>query len=211
MSLERPPLPEVGEAEFADVDHFLFRELDGIGAEIPRLHLVLAHLYPTQVPYSANLCLVLRHTAARAEFFDLFLAGIWCVVGSRGFGGGSGVLHVDEIHFLVFELGSTFENFGLHHSDIAAFVIFDPIFFAASFGGSAGRFALGVRGRTKLRRCGYIAGAGRAGTRTFLTRFGRWCFGGWGTRFLLVRFVRGWPFDFTGKVDTGGGDPFCSI
>jgi len=173
VALEGPPSAEVRQAELADVHHFFFRVFDRVRAEVPRLHLVLAHLHPAQVPHPADFRLVLRHAAARAEFLDLLLARVRGVVGGGGLGGGGGVLDVDEVHLFVFGFGRAFEHFGLHDRDMAAFVIFAPVLFAAGFGGSGDCFALGVRRCAELGRRGHFAGPSRAWTRAFLTRFGK--------------------------------------
>lgn len=196
VALERAALPEVRQAELADVDHFLFRVFYRVRAEVPRFHLMLAHLHAAEVPHPADLRLVLRHAAARAEFLDLFFARVRGVVGGRGLGGGGGVLDVNEVHFFVFGLGSAFEDFGLYDGDIAAFVVFASVLLSAGFGGSGDCFALGVRRGPELGRCGYITGCGRAWTRPFLTCFGEWGFGGRGTGFLLFGLFGGGPFDF---------------
>ena len=145
VALERSALPEIRQAELADVHHLLFRVLDRVRAEVPGFHLVLAHLHPAEVAHPADLRLVLRHAAARAEFLNLFFARVGNVVGGGSLGGGGGILDVDEVHLFVFGLRGTIEDLDLHDGDIAAVVIFTPILFAAGFGGYCRRFALGVR------------------------------------------------------------------
>ena len=161
VALERSALPEIRQAELADVHHLLFRVLDRVRAEVPGFHLVLAHLHPAEVAHPADLRLVLRHAAAGPELLDLFFARVWGVVWGGGLGGGGGVLDVDEVHFFVFGLGRAFEDFGRNDGDVAALVVFAPVFLAAGFGGACGRFALGVRGGAELGRRRYIAGFGR--------------------------------------------------
>ena len=196
VPLERFAPAEVRQAEFANVYHFFFREFNGVRAEVPRFHLVLAHLHPAEVAHPADFRLVLRHAAAGAELFDFFFARVGGVVGGGRFGGGRRVLDVHEVHFFVFGLRRAFEDFCLHNGDIAAFVILRPVLFAPGFRGSCRRFALGVDRGSKLWRRGYIARASRAGPRAFLTGFGRGSFGWWGAGLFLLGFFRGGPLNF---------------
>lgn len=86
---------EVREAELVDVDEVYVRVFGGVGREVPGLDLVEAHLDFGDVADEVQLCVVLDHRPAGAEFFDLLL---W--VGEWGeflfdFGEGVGVGHVD--------------------------------------------------------------------------------------------------------------------
>lgn len=104
----------VGEAEFADVDHVGVGVRAWIGAEVPGLHLVFAHLDPLQVPDAGDLGLVLRHAAAGPQLFDFFLAAIRPLVGcgACGFGCSGGILDINKVEVAVFGFGRAGSDFG---------------------------------------------------------------------------------------------------
>lgn len=104
----------VGEAELADVDHVGVGVRTGVGAEVPGLHLVFAHLDPLQVPDAGDLGLVLRHAATGPQLFNFFLAAVRALVGCRacGFGCSGGILDIDQVEVAVFGFGRAGGDFG---------------------------------------------------------------------------------------------------
>ena len=109
---------EVAEAEFADVHRVGGREGGGVRGEVPGFHFEGAHLDAVEVPHARDFGLVLRHAAARPELFDLFFARVGGVVlRVRRFGGGGGVLDVDEVELRVLGFGGAGDDFGGDHGD----------------------------------------------------------------------------------------------
>lgn len=101
----------VVEAEFTNVHHLpVGGELGGVRGEVPRFHLVVAHLDAPEVAYARDLGLVLRHAAGRAQFFDFVFSRVGhvcCTGGVDGFGSRGEFLHVDEVEVLVVWLRGT--------------------------------------------------------------------------------------------------------
>lgn len=136
----------VREAEFADVDHVGFGEGLRVGAEIPGLHLMFAHLDALQIAYAGDFGLILRHAAAGPEFFDLFLARVGALFcgGSAGFGGSGGILEVSDVEVTVIGLGGARCDFRSNDRDrlIAA----GAVVLLTANQRRAGRLGLGITG-----------------------------------------------------------------
>lgn len=140
----------VAEAKLADVDHVGFGEGLWVRGEVPGFHFVLAHLHTLEVAHARDFRLVLRHAAARAEFFDLFLARVGALGGggAGGFGGGGGILQVGDVNVFAVVVGfgrSGGDDFGGDDGNglIAAGAV---VLFAADERGAGWLMGLGVAG-----------------------------------------------------------------
>ena len=111
---------KVAEAELANVHHVFFGEGNGVGAKVPRLEFVAAHLHAREIAHAGDFGLVLGHGAAGAEFLNLFLAGEVVLIvrlGIGSFGDGGRILDFDEVDIFVFGLGRAFGDFGCEDGD----------------------------------------------------------------------------------------------
>lgn len=145
VSLKGPFTGEIAQAELADMDDFLFGEGEGVGREIPRFHFVSAHGEASEVAHAGDLGLVLGHGAARAEFFDFFLAGVGDGGGGgRGLCGGGGVLHVEHVDVFVFGFGRVGCEFRGEDGEGVVGIL--TVFFPAGEGGADGACGIFIAG-----------------------------------------------------------------
>ena len=174
---------EVAEAEFADVDGFGGGEGGGVRREVPGFHFEGAHLDAVEVPYAGDFGLVLGHAAACAEFFDFFFARVGGVMlRVRRFGGGGGILDVDEVELRVLAFGGAGDDFGGDHGD--GVVAARAVVLLASHEGRPYRFGRIARGGAEFWGLGVLAARRCCGRRSrpFLARGGFGEGGGFGSR-----------------------------
>jgi len=137
VSLKGPFTGEIAQAEFADMDEFLFCEGEGVGREIPGFHFMGAHGDTGKVPHARDLGLVLSHGAAGPKFFYFFFAGVGHGRGDGGcFCDGGGILYVEHVDVFVLRFRGVRGEFRGEDGDGVVGVV--AVFFAAGEGRAGG-------------------------------------------------------------------------